>query len=74
MVRTSLALATPTPPTIEVTKVIAQIQSGQGEVIITNDGATILKQMSVAHPTAKMVSPCPSSRASCRQLTLLRGR
>eukprot|EP00288_Rhodomonas_lens_P002008 CAMPEP_0177721538 /NCGR_PEP_ID=MMETSP0484_2-20121128/17203_1 /TAXON_ID=354590 /ORGANISM="Rhodomonas lens, Strain RHODO" /LENGTH=522 /DNA_ID=CAMNT_0019233855 /DNA_START=61 /DNA_END=1629 /DNA_ORIENTATION=- len=31
------------------------IQSGQGEVIITNDGATILKQMSVAHPTAKMM-------------------
>jgi len=31
------------------------IQSGQGEVIITNDGATILKQMEVSHPTAKML-------------------
>lgn len=33
------------------------IQSGQtgGDVIITNDGATILKQMEVLHPTAKML-------------------
>jgi hypothetical protein len=31
------------------------IQSANGEVTITNDGATILKQMSVIHPTAKMV-------------------
>ena len=31
------------------------IQAGDGEVTITNDGATILKQMSVIHPTAKMV-------------------
>ena len=26
-----------------------------GEVIITNDGATILKEMNIEHPTAKMV-------------------
>lgn len=31
------------------------IQSGNGEVTITNDGATILKQMSVMHPAAKML-------------------
>ena len=31
------------------------IQSGNGEVTITNDGATILKQMSVIHPASKMV-------------------
>lgn len=31
------------------------IQDGNGEVTITNDGATILAQMSVIHPTAKMV-------------------
>lgn len=31
------------------------IQSGSGDVTITNDGATILKQMSVLHPTAKML-------------------
>ncbi len=30
------------------------IQTGNGDVTITNDGATILKQMSVIHPTAKM--------------------
>jgi T-complex protein 1 subunit delta len=32
------------------------IQNANGEVVITNDGATILKQMSVLHPAAKMVS------------------
>ncbi|CAF2508003.1 unnamed protein product [Rotaria sp. Silwood2] len=31
------------------------IQTGNGEVTITNDGATILKQMSVIHPAAKML-------------------
>ncbi|CAM9538329.1 unnamed protein product, partial [Phaeothamnion confervicola] len=31
------------------------IQKGDGEVIITNDGATILSQMQVFHPTAKML-------------------
>lgn len=32
-----------------------QIQAGNGEVTITNDGATILKQMNVIHPAAKML-------------------
>ena len=32
-----------------------QISSPKGDVVITNDGATILKQMEVAHPTAKML-------------------
>jgi len=31
------------------------IQDPKGEVVITNDGATILKQMKLAHPTAKMM-------------------
>ncbi|KAI9023257.1 T-complex protein 1 subunit delta [Hyaloraphidium curvatum] len=31
------------------------IQTADGEVLITNDGATILKQMSVLHPAAKML-------------------
>lgn len=31
------------------------IQKSDGEVLITNDGATILTQMNVAHPTAKML-------------------
>jgi len=31
------------------------IQAANGEVTVTNDGATILNQMSVVHPTAKMV-------------------
>lgn len=34
-----------------------QIQDGKGDVTITNDGATILKQMQVLHPAAKMVHP-----------------
>lgn len=32
-----------------------QIQDEKGDVTITNDGATILKQMQVLHPAAKMV-------------------
>lgn len=32
------------------------IQDGRGEVLITNDGATILQKMDVVHPTAKMVN------------------
>ncbi|KAI9288021.1 T-complex protein 1 subunit delta [Umbelopsis sp. AD052] len=31
------------------------IQAGNGEVVITNDGATILKHMSVLHPAARML-------------------
>ncbi|KAJ3271946.1 T-complex protein 1 subunit delta [Terramyces sp. JEL0728] len=31
------------------------IQFGKGEVVITNDGATILKHMAVMHPAAKML-------------------
>lgn len=31
------------------------IQKGEGEVLITNDGATILSQMQVFHPTAQML-------------------
>ncbi|KPM38981.1 T-complex protein 1 subunit delta [Neonectria ditissima] len=31
------------------------IRSGKGETIITNDGNTMLKSMSVMHPTAKML-------------------
>lgn len=34
-----------------------QIQDEKGDVTITNDGATILKQMQVLHPSAKMVGP-----------------
>uniref|UniRef100_A0A673TU80 Uncharacterized protein n=1 Tax=Suricata suricatta TaxID=37032 RepID=A0A673TU80_SURSU len=31
------------------------IQDGKGNVTITNDGATILKQMPVLHPAARML-------------------
>ncbi|KAI3643092.1 hypothetical protein MP228_012647 [Amoeboaphelidium protococcarum] len=31
------------------------IQTGSGQVLITNDGATILKHMAVIHPAAKML-------------------
>lgn len=36
--------------------VLPQIQSGKGDVTITNDGATILKEMKLVHPAAKMVN------------------
>jgi T-complex protein 1 subunit delta len=32
-----------------------QITKAKGEVLITNDGATILKKMELHHPCAKMV-------------------
>jgi len=35
---------------------VVQIQAAGGDVTITNDGATILKQMQVLHPAAKMVN------------------
>ena len=38
------------------------ISSPQGEVVITNDGATILKQMEVSHPTAKMLVDLSASQ------------
>lgn len=37
----------------------AQIQTAQGEVIITNDGATILRSIQAMHPAAKMVCRAP---------------
>lgn len=36
-------------------KNVFQIQDEKGDVTITNDGATILKQMQVLHPAAIMV-------------------
>lgn len=39
-----------------VPALFSQIQDAKGDVTITNDGATILKQMQVLHPAAKMVS------------------
>merc|ERR1719269_209803 len=38
------------------------ISSPAGEVVITNDGATILKQMEVSHPTAKMLVDLSASQ------------
>ncbi len=35
---------------------LSQIKGSDGNVTITNDGATILKKMQVLHPVAKMVS------------------
>lgn len=34
------------------------IQNGKGHTLITNDGHTILKDMAVMHPAAKMVWTC----------------
>ena len=40
------------------------IRTKDGETIITNDGATILKHLGVMHPAARMVSLGHSFRAS----------
>jgi hypothetical protein len=52
------------------------IQSSNGDVTITNDGATILKQMSVLHPVARMVrDPLPGVAflLSFKKITLAGG-
>ena len=38
------------------------IQDGKGDVAITNDGATILKQMQVLHPAARMLVELSKAR------------
>ncbi|PIO24623.1 hypothetical protein AB205_0023340, partial [Aquarana catesbeiana] len=43
------------PRSATATSPPAKIQDGKGDVTITNDGATILKQMQVLHPAAKML-------------------
>ena len=40
---------------LQTVEVEVTIQDESGKVLITNDGATILKMMSVIHPTARML-------------------
>ena len=40
---------------VDTQRTANQIQTSKGEVIITNDGATILKSIQALHPAAKMV-------------------
>lgn len=47
------------------------IQTSSGEVVITNDGATILKHMSVMHPAARMVGSGRFSRLKGTRLTFV---
>ncbi len=42
------------------------IQTQDSEVIVTNDGATILKHMSVIHPAARMVIQTIVYLKACR--------
>ena len=51
-------------PTLRALTLKYQIQTPKGEVIITNDGATILKCIQAMHPAAKMVRDCPPYGAS----------
>ena len=41
--------------TLHYVSLSAQIQTANGEVVITNDGATILKHMAIMHPAARML-------------------
>jgi hypothetical protein len=41
-----------------------QVAAANGEVIITNDGATILNKMTVTQPAAKMLVELAKSQAS----------
>ena len=42
-----------------------QVCQADGEVIITNDGATILNKMIVTQPAAKMLVELAKSQVSC---------
>ena len=55
----SLALADVVRTSLGPRGMDKMIQDSKGEVLITNDGATIMKQMEVIHPTAKMVHFLP---------------
>jgi hypothetical protein len=52
---------------------LLQVAAANGEVIITNDGATILNKMTVAHPAAKMLVELAKSQVShsCRLFGVL---
>ena len=47
-----------------------QVAAANGEVIITNDGATILQKMTVTHPAAKMLVELSKSQvgAACSRV------
>lgn len=45
----------------------AQVATADKEVIITNDGATILNKMRVAQPAAKMLVELSKSQARLRE-------
>ena len=45
-----------------------QVCQADGEVIITNDGATILNKMIVTQPAAKMLVELAKSQVSCLPL------
>lgn len=42
-----------------------QVAAANGEVIITNDGATILNKMTVMHPAAKMLVELAKAQVHC---------
>lgn len=52
------------PPEVQCFFRCAQIASPNGDVIITNDGATILQRMTVTQPAAKMLVELSKSQAS----------
>ena len=56
------ALQAPMSLTLPATRPHAQVAQADGEVIITNDGATILNKMSVTQPAAKMLVQLAASQ------------
>ena len=42
-----------------------------GDVVITNDGATILKEMDIEHPAAKMIIEIAKTKSSIVSTELL---
>lgn len=50
-----------------------QVCQADGEVIITNDGATILNKMSVTQPAAKMLVELSKSQVDSRTWVVMDG-
>jgi hypothetical protein len=44
-----------------------QVVQPDGEVLITNDGATVLQKMTVMHPAAKMLVELSKSQVTLRR-------
>lgn len=68
--RSPLLAAVVAPDRSRAARCCPQVAAPGGEVIITNDGATILNKMTVTQPAAKMLVELAKSQVGARPGTL----